>query len=242
MVRLDQLLVDRALCGSLTEAGALIMAGRVLVDDHLVDKAGFLVSPSCAIRLKESLPFVSRGGLKLKGGLDHFEIDPHGWCCLDVGASTGGFTDCLLQAGAAQVYAVDVAYGLLDWKIRSDPRVVVLERCNARYLEKAQVPDPIDFCVIDTSFISLTRLLPPLPALFAENEIRIVCLVKPQFELEREQIGAGGIVSDEALRLEAVEKIINFSKELGLSSQGVVASSIKGSKGNQEYLLYLTGG
>ena len=242
MVRLDQLLVDRSLCRSTVEAAALIMAGRVLVDDRLVDKAGSLVSPSCSVRLKESLPFVSRGGLKLKGGLDHFGIDPHGWCCLDVGASTGGFTDCLLQAGAAQVYAVDVAYGLLDWKIRSDPRVIVLERCNARYLAKEQVPDPIDFCVIDTSFISLIKLLSPLLPLFVENEIRILCLVKPQFELAREKIGPGGIVSEENLRVEAVEKIISFSQELGLTSQGFVASSIKGSKGNQEYLLYLRGG
>lgn len=242
MVRLDQLLVDRALCRSRPEAAALVMAGRVLVDEYLVDKAGSLVSPNCTIRLKESLPYVSRGGLKLRGGLDHFGIDPQGWCCLDIGASTGGFTDCLLQAGAVQVYAVDVAYGLLDWKIRSDARVVVLERCNARYIGKEQVPDPVDFCVIDTSFISLTKLLPPLLLLFDENEIRIVCLIKPQFELAREQIGAGGIVSDEDLRIEAVEKIINFSRELGLASQGVVPSSIKGNKGNQEYLLYLRGG
>ena len=241
MVRLDQLLVDRALCRSRAEAAALVMAGRVLVDEHPVDKAGSLVSPNCAIRLKETLPYVSRGGLKLRGGLDHFGIEPHGWCCLDIGASTGGFTDCLLQAGAMQVYAVDVAYGLLDWKIRSDARVVVLERCNARYLGREQVPDPVDLCVIDASFISLAKLLPPLPPLFGENKIRIVCLIKPQFELAREQIGAGGIVSDEDLRIEAVEKIIRFSRELGLASQGVVPSSIKGSKGNQEYLLYLKG-
>ena len=241
MVRLDQLLVDKAFCGSTAEAAALIMAGRVLVDDRLVDKAGSLVSPDCRVRLKESLAFVSRGGLKLRGGLDHFGIDPHGWCCLDIGASTGGFTDCLLQAGAAQVYAVDVAYGLLDWKIRSDPRVIVLERCNARYLAKEQVADPIDFCVIDTSFISLTKLLSPLLPLFVENEVRIVCLVKPQFELAREKIDPGGIVSEESSRIEAVEKIIDFGQKLGLASQGFVASSIKGSKGNQEYLLYLKG-
>ena len=139
------------------------------------------------------------------------------------------------------MYAVDVAYGLIDWKIRSDPRVVVLERCNARYLTEDQVPDPIDFCVIDVSFISLTKLLPPLRVLFGSKKIRIVCLVKPQFELEREQIGTGGIVGDESLRIKAVERIIDFSREYGLASQGFVASSIKGSKGNQEYLLYLRG-
>lgn len=242
MVRLDQILVERGYCRSRAEAAALVMAGRVLVDEQTVDKAGSLVSPSCAIRLKKSLPFVSRGGLKLRGGLDHFGIDPNGWICLDIGASTGGFTDCLLQAGVAQVYAVDVAYGLLDWKIRSDPRVVVLERFNARSLTREQVPDPIDFCVIDTSFISLTKLLPPLPVLFVDNEIRIVCLVKPQFELKRDQIGAGGIVSEEVLRLTAVQKIIDFSRKLGLASLGFVPSPIRGTKGNQEYLLYLRGG
>ena len=242
MVRLDQLLVELGHCRSPREAAALVMAGRVLVDEQLVGKAGTLVSPTCTIRLKERLPYVSRGGLKLKGGLDHFGIDPNGWICLDIGASTGGFTDCLLQAGAARVYAVDVAYGLLDWKIRSDPRIVVLERCNARYLTKEQVPDPIDFCVIDVSFISLTKLLSPLPELFGSKEIKIVCLVKPQFELERAQIGSGGIVREEALRIKAVEKIIDFSRAFGLVSRGFVASSIKGSKGNQEYLLYLRGG
>lgn len=242
MVRLDKLLVELGHCRSPHEAAALVMAGRVLVDEQLVDKAGTLVSPSCTIRLKEPPPYVSRGGLKLKGGLDHFGIDPNGWICLDIGASTGGFTDCLLQAGAAQVYAVDVAYGLLDWKLRSDPRVVVLERCNARYLSVEQVPEPIDFCVIDVSFISLTKLLPPLHVLFGSKKIRIVCLVKPQFELERALIGPGGIVSEETLRIKAVEKIIDFSSASGLASQGFVASSIRGSKGNQEYLLYLRGG
>ena len=242
MVRLDQLLVELGYSRSPAEAGALIMAGRVLVDEQLVDKAGTLVSPSCTIRLKEALPYVSRGGLKLRGGLDHFGIDPNGWICLDIGASTGGFTDCLLQAGAAQVYAVDVAYGLLDWKIRSDPRVDVLERCNARYLTAEQVSEPIDLCVIDVSFISLTKLLPPLCGLLGSREIRIVCLVKPQFELARSQIGAGGIVDEETLQIKAVEKIIDFSRKFGLASRGFVASSIKGSKGNQEYLLYLRGG
>jgi 23S rRNA (cytidine1920-2'-O)/16S rRNA (cytidine1409-2'-O)-methyltransferase len=242
MLRLDQLLVERGHSRTPAEAAALVMAGRVLVDERLVDKAGTLVSPTCTIRLKASIPYVSRGGLKLKGGLDHFGIDPKGWICLDVGASTGGFTDCLLQAGAAQVYAVDVAYGLLDWKIRSDPRVVVLERCNARYLTPEQVPEPIDFCVIDVSFISLTRLLPVLRVFFGSKKIRIVCLVKPQFELERDQIGSGGVVREEALQIKAVEKIIGFSKELDLTSQGFVASTIKGSKGNQEYLLHLVDG
>ena len=142
-----------------------------------------LVSPNSVLRIKQSLPYVSRGGAKLKGGLDYFSIDPREWVCVDIGASTGGFTDCLLQAGASRVYAVDVAYGILDWKIRSDPRVTVLERCNARYLEKKHIPEAIDFCVFDTSFISLTKVLPPVIPLFNRKQIRILCLVKPQFEL-----------------------------------------------------------
>lgn len=242
MVRLDTLLIDQGHCSTLSVAAALIMSGRVLVDDRVVDKAGSLVAPSSAIRIKQSLPYVSRGGTKLKGGLDYFSIEPKDWICIDIGASTGGFTDCLLQAGASRVYAVDVAYGILDWKIRSDPRVVVLERCNARYLEKKHIPEAVDFCVFDTSFISLTKLLPAVVPLFASRAIRMLCLVKPQFELARSQIGAGGIVGKESLRVSAVKKIIEFCSGYGLVSRGFTESPIKGSKGNQEYLLYLTGG
>lgn len=242
MVRLDTLLLKEGHCSTPSDAAALIMSGRVLVDDMVIDKAGTLVSPNSVLRIKQSLPYVSRGGAKLKGGLDYFSIDPREWVCVDIGASTGGFTDCLLQAGASRVYAVDVAYGILDWKIRSDPRVTVLERCNARYLEKEHIPEVIDFCVFDTSFISLTKVLPPVIPLFNRKQIRILCLVKPQFELERSQIEAGGIVTEESLRLRAVEKIIEFCRSYELVSRGFTESAIKGTKGNQEYLLYLAGG
>lgn len=241
MVRVDQLLVDRGHCSSVAEAAALIMSGTVLIDEQVIDKAGTLVPSSCAVRIKDSLPFVSRGGLKLRGGLDFFNIDPDNWICVDIGASTGGFTDCLLQAGAARVYAVDVGYGILDWKLRSDPRVIVLERCNARHLGREQISEPVDFCVFDTSFISLTKVIPPVLPLFFGHQIRILCLVKPQFELDRSLIGAGGVVNEESLRIRAVEKIIEFSSGWGLKDRGFVESAIKGAKGNQEYLLYLTG-
>ena len=241
MVRLDQLLVERGLCQSLSEAAALIMAGTVLIDDQVVDKAGTLVPHNCVIRFKDSLPYVSRGGLKIERGLHHFNIDPSGWVCVDIGASTGGFTDCLLQKGAATVYAVDVAYGMLDWKIRSDPRVVVLERYNARYLAGEDIPESIDLCVFDISFISLTKMLPPVLPLFRSNPIKLLCLVKPQFELPRAQIDRGGIVTEEALQIKAVKTIIDFGKTHKLTSSGYVKSPIKGSKGNQEYLLFLEG-
>lgn len=241
MVRLDQLLVDRGLCQSLGRASALIMAGQVLIDEQVVDKSGTPVARDCNVRLKEQLPYVSRGGLKLEGGLTHFDINPGGWVCLDIGAATGGFTDCLLQHGAVKVYAVDVAYGMLDWKIRSDPRVIVLERCNARHLDGNHVPEAIDFCVFDTSFISLTKVLPPVLTLFGSKPIRLLCLVKPQFELHRSQIGPGGLVTDETLQIEAVQTIIDFGESLQLTSRGYVKSNIKGSKGNQEYLIFLEG-
>lgn len=241
MTRLDQLLVDRSICTSLKEAAGLILSGQVLVDDRVVDKPGTLISSSASIRTKQRIPYVSRGGIKLQGGLDHFAINPEGWVCIDVGASTGGFTDCLLQAGASLVYAVDVAYGILDWKLRSDPRVVVMERCNARYLQEEDIPESIDLCVIDTSFISLTKLIPPMISLFGDKMARILALVKPQFELERTLISAGGIVAEESLRLGAVKRIEEFCTSYGLKSHGFTESPIRGAKGNQEYLLYLSG-
>ena len=240
MIRLDQLLIERGHCSSPKDAAGLIMAGGVLLDDPVIDKPGTLVSPSAQIRIKERLPFVSRAGLKLQGGLDYFDIDPSGWVCVDIGASTGGFTDCLLQAGAKRIYALDVAYGILDWKIRSDNRVVTMERFNARNLAKKDLIELIDFGVIDVSFISLTRIIPPLLTLFVSNKVRIMALVKPQFELPRHKIGSGGIVEDEKNRIEAVDKIINFAEEHGLRSRGYAESTIRGTKGNQEYVLYLT--
>ena len=241
MTRLDQLLVDRSICTCIKEAAGLILSGNVLVDDQVVDKPGTLISSSASIRTKQKIPYVSRGGVKLQGGLEHFAIKPVGWVCIDVGASTGGFTDCLLQANASLVYAVDVAYGILDWKIRSDPRVVVMERCNARYLKEEDIPESIDLCVIDTSFISLTKLIPPMIPLFGDKMVQILALVKPQFELERSLISPGGIVAEESLRLCAVKRIEEFCGSYGLTSRGFIESPIRGAKGNQEYLLYLSG-
>ncbi|MEJ2056673.1 MAG: TlyA family RNA methyltransferase [Desulfofustis sp.] len=238
MIRIDQLLVESGRCSSRKDAAGLIMSGSVLIDDVVVDKAGTLVSPRADIRIKNQPPFVSRAGHKLQAGLNHFNIDPSGSVCADIGASTGGFTDCLLQAGAKRVYAVDVAYGILDWKIRSDSRVITLERVNARNLSRSHIGEQIDLCVIDTSFISLTRVIPPVLPFFGTNEIKIVALIKPQFELSRAKIGSGGIVEDEESRIEAADKIIAFAEELGLRSNGYIKSPVRGAKGNQEYLLY----
>lgn len=238
--RLDQLLVGKALAVDIKTARAFILAGRVLIGETVADKPGTLVAPDVRLRIKTILPYVSRGGLKLAGALSYFKIEPGGWTCCDIGASTGGFTDCLLQKGAARVYAVDVSYGQLDWKLRSDPRVVVLERFNVRTISQKEVPDPIDLSVFDTSFISLTKVIAPVLPLF-RSHIRILALVKPQFELPRQKVPPGGLVENETDRLEAVQKIINFGAEHGLESRGHIASDIKGAKGNQEYLIYLRG-
>ncbi|MEE4313829.1 MAG: TlyA family RNA methyltransferase [Desulfofustis sp.] len=238
--RLDELLVERELVGRLDQAEQLIRAGKVLVSEVVADKPGRTYPENAVIRIRQQPVYVSRGGIKLAGALDRFAINPCGWVCADIGASTGGFTDCLLQRGARIVYAVDVGYGILHWKLRSDERVVVRERCNARDLTARQIERPLDLAVLDTSFISLTKLIPPLLPRFGEK-IRIVALVKPQFELRPERVGRGGIVSDAQAQQEAVAAIRDFSVSLGLSCEGIVASPITGTKGNQEYLLYLTG-
>ncbi len=237
--RLDELLVASGLACDLTQARALIGAGQVLVNEELFDKAGSLLAPDVKIQVKTVCPYVSRGGLKLKGGLDAFEIQLSGWICADIGASSGGFTDCLFQHGARKVYAVDVAYGQLDWKLRQDPRVVVIERFNARMISKTEIPEPLDLAVIDSSFISLTKLIPPLLPLFSDHT-RIIALIKPQFELPREKIPKGGVVRDPALHEEAIRKIEIFSENIGLTSPGVIPSPIVGPKGNREFLIYLT--
>lgn len=241
MTRLDQLLVNQGSAGNLKEAAALIMTGTVLVDDMVIDKPGALISPDSIVRIKPRLPYVSRGGLKLKGALKHFNISPAGWICADIGASTGGFTDCLLQAGAKCVYAIDVAYGILDWKLRSDTRVVVMERCNVRKLDNDIIDQAIDLAVFDTSFISLTKVIPPVLPFFRNRPIKILALVKPQFECARDKITKGGLVKNEKDRLDAVEQISDFGDGLGLVSRGFIPSPITGTKGNQEYLLYLAG-
>jgi 23S rRNA (cytidine1920-2'-O)/16S rRNA (cytidine1409-2'-O)-methyltransferase len=236
---LAALVVERGLAPSLDKARALIAAGRVLVNGQPADKAGVLFAEESAIALKGAdCPYVGRGGLKLAAGLDAFAIDPTGLVCADIGASTGGFTDCLLQRGAARVYAVDVGYGQLAWKLRQDPRVVVMERTNARNLKPGDIPEPLDLAVIDASFISLRLLLPPLLPLF-RGPARIVALIKPQFEVGREEVGKRGVVHDSLLQQDAVEKVREAAKGLGLASAGVVASPILGAKGNREFLLYL---
>ena len=240
-IRLDQLLVAKELADTLESARALIGAGEVYINDEIADKAGQQYADNITVRLKPRCPFVSRGGLKLEKGLDHFTISPHNQICADIGASTGGFSDCLLQRGAAKVYAIDVAYGLLAWEIRQHPKVVVLERCNARNLTSSHLQgDFLDLAVIDASFISLAKLIPPIIPLFAK-QVKIVALIKPQFELARKDVGPGGIVADKKLHEKALQKMSNFVHELGLQSRGVVASPILGAKGNREYLMYITG-
>jgi 23S rRNA (cytidine1920-2'-O)/16S rRNA (cytidine1409-2'-O)-methyltransferase len=237
--RLDELLVSRGLTDTLLKARALIGAGQVMVNEQLADKAGAPFALEVTIQVKPSCPYISRGGLKLKGGLDAFAYDPSGQICADIGASSGGFTDCLLQHGARKVYAVDVGYGQLDWKLRQDPRVVVIERFNARQISKAQIPEPLDLAVIDSSFISLTKLIPPLLPLFGEA-LHLIALIKPQFELPRAKVPKGGVVCDPLLHEEAIAKIKLFGRQLGLSCQGVVRSPIVGPKGNSEFLIYLS--
>lgn len=241
--RLDKLIVERGLAASRDRAQALVMAGAVYVGGQKADKPGTMVDVAVEIELQEDdHPYVSRGALKLVKGLDAFGIDPTGKVCLDIGASTGGFTDVLLTRGAARVYAIDVGYGQLAWSLRQDARVVVLERENVRNIELAKVPEPCDLAVIDVSFISLTLVLPRIAELLRPPAGKpIVALVKPQFEVGREQVGKGGVVRDEAARRGAIEKVVAFATQHGfvVGEGGSVESPIKGPAGNVEYLLHL---
>lgn len=239
--RLDKLLVDRGLAASRPRAAALVMAGDVLVQGHVGDKPGAMVDTQAEIALrKPDHPYVSRGGLKLTKALDHFAIDPTGFTCLDIGASTGGFSDVLLRRGAARVYAIDVGYGQLAWSLRQDPRVVVLERKNVRSMDLALVPQPCDLAVIDVSFISLTLVLPRVAELLREPLAKpIIALVKPQFEAGRDQVSRGGVVRDEAARLGAVDKVRTWAMAHGFDCGDHVESPITGPAGNVEYLLLL---
>jgi 23S rRNA (cytidine1920-2'-O)/16S rRNA (cytidine1409-2'-O)-methyltransferase len=238
-IRLDKLLVDLGHFESRERAQRSILAGQVLVNEQVSDKPGLLVVPEAPIRVAERERYVSRGGFKLEGALDFFRIDPSGWRCLDVGASTGGFTDCLLQHGAAHVVAVDVGHNQLAWKIRSDPRVTTIEGANARFLTAEQAGTGFDLAVADLSFISLTLVLDSILKLLRRNGEAIV-LIKPQFELDSHRVGKGGIVRQEADRLDAVAKIQDFVvHQLGRKWRGVIPSPTLGTKGNQEYLACL---
>ncbi len=237
--RIDQLLVERGLCDSREQGKRLIMSGNVLVEGLESLKPGQKVAGDCIIRIKERPKYVGRGGLKMEGALDAFALDPAGKVGLDIGASTGGFTDCLLQRGASRVYTLDVGTNQLAWKIRSDPRVVARENFNARHLVPDDLPEKVDIIVIDVSFISLTLILGPAFSVLHEHG-DLICLIKPQFELAREDVGKGGIVRDEALREKAVEKIHQFVvKDQAKHWHKIVPSSISGTDGNQEFLAWL---
>jgi len=235
--RLDQLLVEKRLSPSRTCGRALIMTGKVRVNNQVIEKPGTLVSPSDDIFVKEAdMPYVSRGGLKLEEALRAFKINVAGCVCLDVGASTGGFSDCLLQHGAARVYAVDVGYGQLAWKLRQDPRVVVIERTNVRHLSPEAIPQPIDIITVDVSFISLKIVIPAVSK-FMHPDSLLIALIKPQFEVGRGQVGKGGVVRDPDLHLQVNKAISEFASEIGLAPDPVIVSPLLGPKGNKEFII-----
>ncbi len=238
--RLDVLLVEKGLVDSRQRAQALIMAGQVYVKGLKVDKAGTPTDPEAPIELRgEGLRYVSRGGLKLEKAMSLWPIQLENSICADIGASTGGFTDCMLQNGASKVYAVDVGYGQLAWKLRSDARVMCLERTNARYLTREQVSDPLDFASVDVSFISLNLILPPLRNLMGPSA-QAVCLIKPQFEAGREKVGKKGVVRDKAVHLEVLEHFLDHADVAGFEVLGLTYSPIRGPEGNIEYLGWLS--
>jgi len=240
--RLDVLLVEQGLAPTRARAQALVLAGQVVVDDQRIDKPGTRVSAEAALRLKgEPLPYVSRGGLKLEAALRHFQLDVRGAVCADIGASTGGFTDCLLQAGAAKVYALDVGKGQLHQRLRDDARVVSREGINARFLGPEHLPEPVGVLVMDVSFISLTQVLPAAVPFLAPGGL-LVALVKPQFESGREQVGKGGVVRDDAVRAEAVARVRRSVEALGLLPVGELDSPVHGPAGNREVLLVARAG
>ncbi len=237
--RLDQLVYELGYTESRERARTTIMSGLIFVNGNRVDKPGTAVSPDARIEVRgEALPFVSRGGFKLDKALKVFPVDPAGKFCLDCGASTGGFTDVLLQHGAAKVYAVDVGYGQLAWKLRTDERVVNLERTNLRYVTGEQIPDPIDLAVMDVSFISIRLIIPALLPLL-KPEADLICLIKPQFEAGREDVGKKGVVRDSEVHVRVVSEILAFAENIGLSVLGLDFSPIRGPEGNIEYICHL---
>jgi 23S rRNA (cytidine1920-2'-O)/16S rRNA (cytidine1409-2'-O)-methyltransferase len=233
-LRLDQLLVEKGLFPSREQARRAIMAGVVTIGTRIAAKPSELLDEQAAITLKPARKYVGRGALKLEAALEHFNIDVRGKRALDIGASTGGFTDCMLQRGAKKVYAVDVGHGQLDWKLRNDPRVIVLEKINARSLSREHIPERVDVCVIDVSFISLTLILPNAFNLITSTGV-ILALIKPQFELQRSDVGKGGIVRDQDLHQKAQDKSVAFVTGLGDVVTGIVPSAVKGTDGNQEF-------
>ena len=237
--RLDVLLTERGLAESRQKAQATIMSGLVFVNGQRVDKPGTAIPNDAKIEIRgNTLKYVSRGGLKLEKAMAEFPIELNGCICGDIGASTGGFTDCMLQNGASKVYSVDVGYGQLAWKLREDPRVVCMERTNARYLTPEQIPDPLDFASIDVSFISLKLIFPSLYGLLRQGG-EIACLIKPQFEAGREKVGKKGVVRDPAVHLEVLEYFLTHAKESHFTVLGITYSPIRGPEGNIEYLGYL---
>ncbi|MEA4911609.1 MAG: TlyA family RNA methyltransferase [Oscillospiraceae bacterium] len=237
--RLDILMLNRGLCESREKAKALIMAGLVFVDGERCDKAGTFLDPAAEIVLTgKDDEFVSRGGKKLKKAVEEFKLDLRELICADIGASTGGFTDCMLQNGAKKVYAVDVGYGQLAWKLRTDPRVVNLERTNFRYASEEQIPEKLDFFSVDVSFISLKLILPALTRVCAEHA-RGVCLIKPQFEAGREKVGKHGVVTKPETHIEVIEQVAGYIEDNNFGVKGLTFSPIKGPEGNIEYLVYI---
>ena len=237
--RLDVLLVNRNLVESREKAKAIIMSGIVYVDGQKEDKAGTMFEDTVSVEVRgHTLAYVSRGGLKLEKAMTHFGVTLNGKICMDVGASTGGFTDCMLQNGAVKVYSVDVGHGQLAWKLRNDERVVCMEKTNIRYVTPEDIPDRIQFASIDVSFISLTKVLGPVKELLTDDG-QIVCLIKPQFEAGREKVGKKGVVREKSTHLEVIEAVIAFAKSIGFGILNLEFSPIKGPEGNIEYLLYL---
>ena len=237
--RLDMLMMERALAPSREKAKAYIMAGDVYVDGQKEDKAGTMFPETVKIEVRgNTLPYVSRGGLKLEKAMKNFDVTLDGKVCMDVGASTGGFTDCMLQNGAVKVYSIDVGYGQLDWKLRNDPRVVCMEKTNIRYVVPENLEGPADFSSIDVSFISLTKVLLPVRNLLTD-EGEIVCLIKPQFEAGREKVGKKGVVRDPAVHQEVIEKVRDYAMSIFMEPCHLSFSPIKGPEGNIEYLVHL---
>lgn len=237
--RLDVHLVNKGYFDSREKARRAIMEGLILVNGAIEDKPGFQVDTEAELEVRgNTLPYVSRGGLKLEKAINEFRIDLNGKVCIDIGASTGGFTDCMLQNGARKVYSVDVGYGQLAWKLRNDSRVIVMERTNFRYVKPEDIGEQVDFASADVSFISLTKIIPPAEQLLKDDG-SMVCLIKPQFEAGREKVGKKGVVRDAAIHKEVIDKIIEFAKNLGFIVNGLSFSPVKGPEGNIEYLLYL---